>query len=212
MIRRPPRSTLFPYTTLFRSLVTSLERLDATVAQWQELLDGAFAHVQELAQAARDYAAGIEGDPGRLAAVEQRRDVLFRLMQKYGPALPDVLATRDQAAHELELLDTADLDLCGIAEQRSTAAAEFARACAALTARRKAGAARLEVAVNELLPALGMPGGRFAVYLSSLPSPGAAGGEGVAFQVQLNVGLDARPLARVASGGELSRLMLALKR
>src|SRR5437867_10011198 len=78
-------------------LVTSLERLDATVARWQELLDGAFAHVQELAQAARDYAAGIEGDPGRLAAVEQRRDVLFRLMQKYGPALPDVLATRDQA-------------------------------------------------------------------------------------------------------------------
>src|SRR2546422_4009165 len=65
--------------------------------------------------------------------------------------------------------------------------------------------------VNELLPALGMPGGRFAVYLSPLPSPGAAGGEGVAFQVQLNVGLDARPLARVASGGELSRLMLALK-
>src|SRR2546426_11136181 len=61
------------------------------------------------------------------------------------------------------------------------------------------------------LPALGMPGGRFGVYLSPLPSPGAAGGEGVAFQVQLNVGLDARPLARVASGGELSRLMLALK-
>ncbi len=192
-------------------LVTSLERLDATVARWQELLDGAFAHVQELAQAARDYAAGIEGDPGRLAAVEQRRDVLFRLMQKYGPALPDVLATRDQAAHELELLDTADLDLRAIAEQRSTAAAEFARACAALTARRKAGAARLEVAVNELLPALGMPGGRFGVYLSPLPFPGAAGGEGVAFQVQLNLGLDARPLARVASGGELSRLMLALK-
>src|SRR2546422_4751926 len=48
------------------------------------------------------------------------------------------------------------------------------------------------------------PGGRFGVYLSPLPSPGAAGGEGVAFQVQLNVGLDARPLARVASGGELN--------
>src|SRR6059036_2661938 len=56
-----------------------------------------------------------------------------------------------------------------------------------------------------------MPGGRFGVYLSPLPSPGAAGGEGVAFQVQLNLGLDARPLARVASGGKLSRLMLALK-
>src|SRR6266700_4229578 len=140
-------------------LVAGLERLDPSVATWQALLDGAFANVEELAQAARDYAAGIEADPGRLATVEQRRDVLFRLMQKYGPALPDVLATRDQAARELELLDTADLDLRAIAEQRGTAAAEFARACAALTARRKAGAAQLEGAVNELLPALVMAKG-----------------------------------------------------
>ncbi|HYT03252.1 MAG TPA: DNA repair protein RecN [Gemmatimonadales bacterium] len=192
-------------------LVAGLERLDPSVATWQALLDGAFANVEELAQAARDYAAGIEADPGRLATVEQRRDVLFRLMQKYGPALPDVLATRDQAARELELLDTADLDLRAIAEQRATAAAAFTRACAALTGKRTQGAERLAGAVNELLPALGMPGGRFVADLSPLPSPRGDGAEGVVFQVQLNVGLDARPLARVASGGELSRIMLALK-
>src|SRR2546427_12693366 len=116
--------------TLGRRIVRDRRR--EQVARWQELLDGAFAHVQELAQAARDYAAGIEGDPGRLAAGEQRRDVLFRLMQKYGPALPDVLATRDQAAPQLQPLDTADLDLRAIAEQRRTAHAEFPRPCAAL--------------------------------------------------------------------------------
>src|SRR5437867_2701316 len=77
-------------------LVAGLTRLDPSVAKWQELLDGAFAHVTELAQAARDYAAAIESDPQRLGAVEQRRDVLFLLTQKYGPALPDVLATSDQ--------------------------------------------------------------------------------------------------------------------
>src|SRR5436853_1726239 len=192
-------------------LFAGLTRLDPSVAKWQELLDGAFAHVTELAQAARDYGAAIESDPQRLGAVEQRRDVLFRLTQKYGPALPDVLATRDRAARELELLDTADLDLRNIAEQRETAAADFARACSALTAKRKGGAERLATAVNALLPALGMQGGRFAARLVPLPAPRSQGAEDATFEVQLNVGLEPRPLAKVASGGELSRLMLALK-
>lgn len=192
-------------------LIASLERLDPSVASWRELLDSAFANLGELAQATRDYAGSIEADPGRLAQVEQRRDVLFRLTQKYGPALPDVLATRDRSAKELELLDTADLDLRQIGAQRETAAADLARAAAALSGKRKHGAARLAAAVNELLPALGMPGGRFEANLSPLPSPGGNGAEGVTFEVRLNVGLESRPLAKVASGGELSRLMLALK-
>src|SRR5206468_10465926 len=86
-------------------LFGGLTRLDPSVAKWQELLDGAVTHVEELAQAVRDYAAAIESDPRRLGAVEERRDVLFRLTQKYGPTLPDVLATRDRATHELELPD-----------------------------------------------------------------------------------------------------------
>jgi DNA repair protein RecN (Recombination protein N) len=192
-------------------LFGGLTRLDPSVAQWQELLDGAFAHVAELAQAARDYAAAIESDPQRLGAVEQRRDVLFRLTQKYGPTLPDVLATRDRAGRELELLDTADLDLRHIVAERGTAAADLARAGAALTAKRTGGAERLATAVNALLPALGMQGGRFAARLIPLPAPRSHGHEDVVFEVQLNVGLEARPLAKVASGGELSRLMLALK-
>ena len=189
----------------------ALTRLDPSTAKWQELLDGAFANVEELVQAARDYAAGIEGDPARLAAVEQRRDVLFRLTQKYGPNLPDVLATRDRSAHELDLLDTADLDLRQIAEQRATAAGAFTRACAALSAKRAAGAKRLEKAVNDLLPSLGMAGGEVAVRLQPRTTHHAHGAEDVSFDVALNVGMEARPLAKVASGGELSRLMLALK-
>jgi DNA repair protein RecN (Recombination protein N) len=192
-------------------LLAALERLDPSVHDWRPLLDGAFAHTDELARAAREYAGAIDADPDRLARVEQRRDVLFRLTQKYGPALPDVLATRDAATRELELLDTADVDLRGLAEQRDTAGADFARACAALTRKREAGAARLAEAVDQLLPALGMPGGRFSARLVGRRAAYAQGAEDVAFEVQLNVGLDARPLSRVASGGELSRLMLALK-
>jgi len=192
-------------------ILAGLVKVDPSVAKWQELLDAAAANAEELAQAARDYAADIEADPARLASVEQRRDLLFRLQQKYGPSIPDILATRDSSARELELLDTADLDLRNLAEDRSKAAAEFTQACAALTNKREAGAGTLSRAVNELLPALGMPGGRFETSLSPLPSPKGDGAESVAFQVELNVGMGPRLLARVASGGELSRLMLALK-
>jgi len=192
-------------------ILAALVKVDPSVGTWQELLDAASANAQELAQAARDYASGIEADPARLAAVEQRRDLLFRLQQKHGPSIPDILATRDSSARELELLDTADLDLRNLADERAKAATEFARACAALTKKRVTGAGRLSKEVNELLPALGMPGGRFETSHAPLPTPRGDGAETVRFDVELNPGLGPRPLARVASGGELSRLMLALK-
>ena len=191
--------------------LTGLERLDPTTAPWRELLDGAFANVQELAATARDYAGAVENDPARLEQVEARRDLLFRLKQKYGPSTADVLATRDRSARELELLDTADLDLRNISAERETAAADFERACAALSEKRRVAAGRLAKEVNKMLPALGMPGGRLGVSLSPFPIPRGDGAEGVQFEVELNPGMGARPLARVASGGELSRLMLALK-
>ena len=192
-------------------ILAALVKVDPSVGQWQELLDAASANAQELAETARDYASGIEADPGRLAAVEQRRDLLFRLQQKYGPSIPDILATRDSSARELELLDTADLDLRNLAETRAKAAAEFTQACAALTKKRVAGSKTLSQAVTELLPALGMAGGTFATRLQPRTTHHAHGAEDVAFEVTLNVGMDGRPLAKVASGGELSRLMLALK-
>ena len=197
--------------TKAQRILANLRRVDPSLGKWQELLDAAFASAAELAQAARGYASDIEADPERLSAVEQRRDLLFRLQQKHGPTIPDVLAARDTAARELELLDTADLDLRNMATDRTNAAEEFARACEALTAKRTTGAKKLARAVNKLLPALGMPGGRFGANLSPLPSPTRSGAETVTFEVELNPGLGSRPLARVASGGELSRLMLALK-
>jgi DNA repair protein RecN (Recombination protein N) len=192
-------------------ILGNLAKLDSSTAQWQELLDAAVTNAAELAQAAREYASQIEADPGRLTSVEQRRDLLFRLQQKHGPTIADVLATRDTAARELELLDTADLDLRNIGAERAQAAEEFARATAALTAKRTAGAKKLARAVSKLLPSLGMEGGKYSAELLPRNTPHAHGAEDVVFQVALNEGLESRPLARVASGGELSRLMLALK-
>src|SRR6266850_1668209 len=129
--------------TKAQRILASLRRVDPSLGKWQELLDAAFASAAELAQAARGYASDIEADPERLSAVEQRRDVLFRLQQKHGPTIPDVLAARDVAARELELLDTADLDLRNIAAEREQAAAEFTRATEALSAKRVASGGEL---------------------------------------------------------------------
>src|SRR5213592_458744 len=186
--------------TKAQKILASLLRVDASLGKWQELLDAAFASAAELAQAARAYASEIEADPERLRSVEQRRDLLYRLQQKHGPTIADVLAARDTAARELELLDTADLDLRSIAADRATASDEFARACAALTEKRTAGSKKLARAVNKLLPALGMQGGKFFTELLRRTTHDARGGEDVVFTVKLNEGLEARPLARVASG------------
>jgi DNA repair protein RecN (Recombination protein N) len=197
--------------TKAQKILGALLRLDPSVGKWQELLDAAFTSSAELAQAARVYASEIEADPERLSEVERRRDLLFRLQQKHGPTIADVLASRDTAARELELLDTADLDLRSIGADREKASQEFQRATAALTAKRTAGAKKLSRAVNKLLPSLGMERGKVAVELLPHATHDAQGAEAVVFHVKLNEGLDSRPLARVASGGELSRLMLALK-
>ncbi len=191
--------------------LTALEKVDPSTSGWRELLDAAYANLTELARLASTYSDEVQEDPERLADIERRRDQIFRLTQKYGATVEAVLATRDQAAAELELLDTAELDLRALAGRRASAEGALGSAAEALGIKRHDAAGRLARGVNRLLPSLGLPGGKLAAALTRLPEPGPQGQESVQFEVQLNVGLDSKPLARVASGGELSRLMLALK-
>ncbi|HEX7025216.1 MAG TPA: DNA repair protein RecN, partial [Gemmatimonadales bacterium] len=188
-----------------------LERTDPSTEAWRELLDAAYANLTELARTAREYSGGLENDPRRLEELERRRDLLYRLKQKYGETLDVVLETRGSAAAELDLLDTADLDLRALAAQRTALAEAVTGAARALSERRAGAAERLTRGVNRILPKLGLAGGRLSVALPAASVPGPNGAESVQFLVQLNAGMEARPLARVASGGELSRLMLALK-
>ena len=191
--------------------LASLEKGDSGVGTWRELLDTGYANLSELARVAAEYAGSVQEDPERLAFIERRRDLLFRLTGKYGATLDQVVATRDEAFRELDLLDTADIDLRALAVRRVAAESALRTAAEALTGKRSGAAERLARGVNRLLPQLGLPGGKLTARLISLPEPGAHGKEAIQLNVQLNVGLEAKPLAKVASGGELSRLMLALK-
>ncbi len=191
--------------------LASIGRIDSGVARLQELFDNAYYALEELAREMAEYAARLDLDPARLEEARRRRDLLFRLTKKYGPSLTDVIESGRSARAELDLLDTAELDLRQLELRQSEARGELESAAAKLSALRLAAGESLSVAVDEILPSMGMPDGRFTISLTPRAAVGPSGAEDVEFRVALNVGHDARPLARVASGGELSRVMLALK-
>jgi DNA repair protein RecN (Recombination protein N) len=193
-----------------RSLA-SVQRVDASGAKLQELFDAGFYALDELARAIDDYATSVELDPDRLDAVRRRRDLIYSLVKKYGPTLDDVIETGRASRAELDLVDSGSFDLAQLQSREKAASEKLDAAARKLTSLRSTAVKKLSKAVDGVLPDLGMNGGRFSVSLAPKTAIDEHGAEDVEFRVALNVGHDARPLARVASGGELSRVMLALK-
>ncbi|MEP6495630.1 MAG: DNA repair protein RecN [bacterium] len=191
--------------------LAAIQRIDPTLSRLQEAYDGAYYAIEGLARELEEYEAGVDLDPSRLEDVRQRRELLYRLTKKYGGTLAGVIRTGEEARAELDLVDSAGLDIRQLeSRERQTRAALEERA-GTLTELRRTGADRLARAVDEVLPDLGMPDGHVTVALRPLRAIGPSGAEDVEFCVALNVGHEPRPLSRVASGGELSRVMLALK-
>ena len=191
--------------------LTSIERIDPSAARMQELFDAGFYALQELARSVEDYAGSVDLDPERLEEVRARRDKLFGLLKKYGPALENVIETGRSARSELDLIDTAQFDLANLTATETETRRRLIAGAEKLSEMRATAAKKIAKSVDVLLPQLGMPDGRFSVALVSRDEPMATGAEDVEFRVALNIGHEERPLARVASGGELSRVMLALK-
>jgi len=191
--------------------LTSIERIDSSAKRMQELFDAGFYALQELARSVEAYAGSVDLDPERLEEVRERRDKLFGLLKKYGPALENVVEAGRSARSELDLIDTAQFDLANLMTRETETRRRLFGEAEKLSEMRATAAEKIAKAIDVLLPQLGMPDGRFSVALVPRDEPTADGAEDVEFRVALNVGHEERPLARVASGGELSRVMLALK-
>jgi DNA repair protein RecN (Recombination protein N) len=191
--------------------LANIQRIDPTLAPLQESYDSAYYAIEALARDLEDYEASIDLDPSRLEDVRRRRDLLFRLTKKYGGTLADVIRAGDESRAELDLVDSAGIDLRQLEARERTARSAVNEAARALTQMRQIGAERLARAVDEVLPDLGMPDGHVQVALLPLREVGPYGAEDIQFCVALNIGHEPRALSRVASGGELSRVMLALK-
>ena len=204
-------SSLVDRLGALRRSLDSLVRIDPGQEPLQELYDSAYYALQELGERTGLYGATLEHDPGRLEEIRRRQDLLFRLRSKYGPTLEDVLAAGASARSELDLLDGAGFELADLERREAAAQEKLKRLASELTERRLGTAERLEKEVSAVFPALGMAGGVLQVTRLPLEIVGAHGAEEIEFRVALNRGWEPRPLAQVASGGELSRVMLALK-
>ena len=168
------------------------------------------AELQDTAHDVRVSADAIVADPERLATIQARRAALRELTRKYGPGLADVMTYGDEIETRLAQLEQHDARAAELEAERAAAEADAVRAAAVLSKARHAAAGPLAAAVTEHLRELAMPAATFAVEIEAgaLTDDGA---DDVVFTLAPNPGEPARPLARAASGGELSRAMLALR-
>ncbi len=190
-----------------------LEAFDSAFRPMADLLDGARIQIDEGSASLRHYLADAELDPGRLAWVEERIAAVQTLARKHRTAPEELPARTEQLQAELGSLESADARIDGLRDALAHVEKEYARAAEKLTESRTRAADRLASAVTTNMCDLGMKEGVFQVELSPQqdPEPARFGNERVEFLVSANPGQPPRPLSRVASGGELSRISLAIQ-
>lgn len=190
-----------------------LSRYEPRFLEAVAALDSARINIEDVGATLRDYAGGIQSSPEHLAEIEDRLAALDRLKRKYGPTLDDVIAFRADVSRKLSEMENKDETLKRLRGELAEAARLYLQLAGALSKRRREAAARLERMVEAEVSDLAMKA-QFQVELSAGDEEGnwtASGFDRVAYLISTNRGEPLRPLEHIASGGELSRVMLALK-
>ncbi len=195
--------------------VSELAAIDPQFASYLDARDGIKSQLEDLAFFLRTYADGVDASPEHLRQVEDRLALLERLKRKYGPTLLDVTATGESLRNERDLLTRAGQDRDEIERNLAEATARFLELARQLSRRRRQAATKFSAELEELLAELAMTRTRFDVRFNDTELPDDAwnerGIDDAEFFISPNPGEDMRPLTRIVSGGELSRVMLALK-
>jgi DNA repair protein RecN (Recombination protein N) len=205
------------------SEVHAISVFDPSLESVATALDAARSEIVEAAWVLGRQADRVEADPGKLAQIEERLFAIEKLRRQHGPTLDDVLLARDRLRAELQSLETAEERLSALDAERERRLNEVGKLAKGLSERRAAAAQRLSEGITRELAALGMGTARVIVEVAPLEgdeaglSVGGArlsreGIDRVEFLIAPNKGVEPRPLRKVASGGELSRALLALKR
>lgn len=197
-----------------RRITASVSELSAIDHSLQELagsLESAYLQLEDAAITLRDYASRIESDPTALQQIDDRLDLISRLKKKYAPSVAGILEYKAGIDRELEQLQDREQSRHDLEAERERLESELRQRGAALSAARAAAAGRLEKALEREAHQLAMKGAVIQASQEPLTEPRASGYERVEFLFSPNPGEPPRPLAKIASGGELSRLMLAIK-
>ncbi|MDD6383316.1 MAG: DNA repair protein RecN [Selenomonadaceae bacterium] len=188
-----------------------MSRFDQSLENAQKIVEEAFVSLQEAAYELRDYGENMEFSPERLDTLQQRMDLIYRLCKKYGATVADVLAHQQKVQQELLDIENYDDDIAALEKKIASLEAELARKAQRLTKLRQAAADDLSAAIRTQLLELGMPQARFYIAVTPADQYGSHGRDEVAMYFSANAGETEKPLQKVASGGELSRIALAIK-
>ena len=188
-----------------------LSRLDERLVPISELLSAALIQVQEASSELRGYLQALDLDPEHLTRIEQRLAAAHQLARKHRINAEELPALRVRFAAERDTLEHSETRLDQLQQAMQAAQAAYQAQAAQLSERRQQAARALSERISAALAGLGMPGGQLAIVLERLDKPTPTGLETVEFQVSANPGQPLRPLAKVASGGELSRISLAIQ-
>lgn len=188
-----------------------IENLDEAYASLQNRLDALYYEAEDIGLTLRDLLEKLDTDPDRLEAVQARLDLIRRLSRKYGGATTGEMAEKlKEIEKELSGFESIDDDLDALAKKEKQLAQQYGKTARQLTDARQALARKFEREMEIQLRDLNMAGTKFQVNLIPCP-PGPLGSETAAFLIAPNRGEELQPLSKIASGGELSRLMLAIK-
>ena len=188
-----------------------IESLDESYASLRARLDGLYYEAEDIGLTLRDLLSSLDSDPDRAEAVQARLDLIRRLSRKYGGASTGEMAEKlKEIEAELAGFESLDDDLDDLTKQEKALRLQYEKTAEELSAARRGLARKFEKEMETQLRDLNMAGTRFQVKLPPCP-PGPLGSETAAFQIAPNRGEELQPLSKIASGGELSRLMLAIK-
>jgi len=187
-----------------------LARIDPALSEIRESLKPAEIALSEASYALRDYLGKLEANPGRLEEIESRLAAIDRAKRKYGATIEEILAYLDEVKRDIDAVEHAGERMEQLRAERAKLGGEYDALAANLTARRKEAASKLARRVEAELAGLAMERARFQISVGPAEAS-ASGKDAVEFLVSPNIGEEPKPIEKIASGGEISRIALALK-
>jgi DNA repair protein RecN (Recombination protein N) len=188
-----------------------LEKIDSSIAELSSAHSASVVELSEIARSVSAYAEKLDLDPQQLAALEQRMSLFETLKRKYGGSIPDVIAFGERAAERMRKIEGRDAELGRLAQEIENVRAQMNRAGEALRKLRTKAAPKLSETIRRNLRDLGFRQSEFEAKLDALDEPRPNGFDAVELLFSPNPGEPLKPLRAIASSGEISRLMLAIK-
>ena len=191
--------------------LSSIAEIDESQEKTLEALNDAYAIIEDVVKSVRVYEENTESDPEELNDVEERLQIIYELKNKYGNTIERILAYRDKVAEKLDLIENSEALALEYSEKKKKLEAEIRKLCDKISDIRRAAAEKAEKKIVSILRDLSMENAEFKINITEKEGFDDKGFDNVEFLISANRGEKIKPLSKIASGGEMSRVMLALK-